>query len=326
MALLGASGCGKSMTLKCIAGIEKPDEGEILLNNRILFNSNKKINLLPQDRKVGLLLQSYALFPNMTLKENIAIGIPKTEHNKDKIIREKIKSFSLEGLENNYPHQLSGGQQQRVALARMLVNEPEILMLDEPFSALDEHLKWQMESELISILKEHNGSTLYISHNKDEVYRICNKIAVLNNGKIEEVNEKEDFFNKPQTYNSAVLVGCKNISRAKKIGINKVYAIDWDMNLECNDLVKDNIKYIGIHTHNIRPSSDSKCINTFNLEIIDVIQNLLSDTIVLSQKNPMNSNSYIYMDISKENLYKYNFDSTKTISIEFSKEDLLLLY
>src|SRR5690554_5287132 len=118
LALFGPSGCGKSMTLKCIAGIEKPDEGEIILNNRILFSSKKKINLSPQKRKVGLLFQNYALFPNMTLEENIKIGIPKNHPNKDEIVKEIIKGFSLEGLENNYPHQLSGGQQQRTALGR----------------------------------------------------------------------------------------------------------------------------------------------------------------------------------------------------------------
>jgi molybdate transport system ATP-binding protein len=326
LALLGASGCGKSMTLKCIAGIEKPDEGEIVLNNRVLFHSKKKINLLPQNRKVGLLFQSYALFPNMTLEENIAIGVPKNEISKKEIIKEKIKSFSLKGLENNYPHQLSGGQQQRVALARMLVNRPEILMLDEPFSALDEHLKWQMEGELISILKEHKGSTLYVSHNKDEVYKICDKIAVLNNGKIEEVNEKTNFFNRPQTFNSAILAGYKNISRAKKVDMNKIHAIDWDIQLECNELVKNNIKYVAIHEQNIRSSLNSRSINTFNFKIINRVENLLFYTLVLSRENTEGPSSYIYMNIRKEELYKYDFNSIDSLSIGLNKEDILLLY
>ena len=143
LALFGASGCGKTVTLKCIAGIEKPDVGEIVLNDKILFSSKKNINLSPQKRNVGLLFQSYALFPNMTLEENIAISVSKNCSDKDKIVKRKIREFSLEGLEKNYPHELSGGQQQRTALARMLVNDPKILMLDEPFSALDEHLRWK---------------------------------------------------------------------------------------------------------------------------------------------------------------------------------------
>lgn len=325
LALLGSSGCGKSMTLKCIAGVETPDEGQIILNGRILFDSKKKINLLSRDRKVGLLFQNYALFPNMTLKENIAIGFPKKHPNKDGVIKDKIKAFSLEGLENNYPHQLSGGQQQRVALARMLVNEPEILMLDEPFSALDEYLKWQMEQELISILKEHRGSTLYVSHNKGEVYRICDKIAVMNNGRIEEINNKETLFTNPQTFNTATLTGCKNISKAKKICENTVYAIDWDLRLICNDKVKDDIQYIGIHSHNIKPCSNLQSENSFELEIRNKVESLFLSTLILANTNATSSNSNIYMDISKENLYKYD-GSVKSTYVNFSKENLLLLY
>lgn len=321
LALLGASGCGKSMTLKCIAGIENPDEGEIILNNRMLFHSKKKINLTPQTRKVGLLFQNYALFPNMTLEENIAMGVPKNHPNKNDTIKDKIKAFSLEGLETNYPHQLSGGQQQRVALARMLVNEPEILMLDEPFSALDEHLRWQMEQEISSILRNHKGSALYVSHNKDEVYRICDKIAVLANGKIEDIKEKEKLFNNPQTLNAAILTGCKNISRAIKISDNKIYAIDWDLELQCNEIIKDNIKYVGIHTHNIKPCPDSQCENTFDLEIVNRIENLFLNTLILTNKRAKDSNSYIYMDMPK-----HNSNHIKSISVKFNKDNLLLLY
>ena len=196
LALFGPSGCGKSMTLKCIAGVEKPDEGEIILNDRVLFSSKKKINISPQKRKVGLLFQNYALFPNMTLEENIKIAVPKNHPNKDKIVKEIIKGFSLEGLENNYPHELSGGQQQRTALARMLVNEPELIMLDEPFSALDEHLKWQLEQELISLLNHHKGSTIFVPQ-WDELYRIAHKVAVLQAGRIMAL-KKEDLFNNPK--------------------------------------------------------------------------------------------------------------------------------
>ena len=133
LALLGASGCGKSITLKCIAGIEKPDEGQIILDGKTLFDSNKKINLSPQKRNIGLLFQNYALFPNMTVEENIAIVIKKAKNIKQKIISDLILMFHLEGLEKHFPPQLSGGQQQRVAIARILASEPNILMLDKQF-------------------------------------------------------------------------------------------------------------------------------------------------------------------------------------------------
>lgn len=318
------------MSLRCIAGVETPDEGLIILNNRVLFDSKKRINLLPKNRKVGLLFQNYALFPNMTLQENIAMGIPKNKKDKVenmKVIKEKIKAFSLEGLEDNYPHQLSGGQQQRVALARMLVNEPEILMLDEPFSALDEHLRWQMEQELIVLLKEHKGSALYVSHNKDEVYRICDRIAVINNGKIEEIKEKEELFNHPTTINTATLTGCKNISNIKKIDDNKIFSYDWNLELSCNKKIEDDIQYVGIHTHHLKICSSIKNDNTFELKIVERIENIFSYILVLSNietnNHSLNSNPYLYMETS---LKEFNsLKSQKTVYVQFEEEKLLLL-
>lgn len=318
------------MSLRCIAGVETPDEGLIILNDRVLFDSKNKINLLPKDRKVGLLFQNYALFPNMTLQENIAIGIPKNRKDKIKnmnVIREKIKTFSLEGLEDNYPHQLSGGQQQRVALARMLVNEPEILMLDEPFSALDEHLRWQMEQELIILLKEHKGSSLYVSHNKDEVYRICDRIAVINNGKIEEIKEKEELFNNPTTVNTATLTGCKNISNIEKVDNNKIFSYNWNLELNCNGKIEDDIKYVGIHTHHLKICPSIEDDNTFELKIVEKIENIFSYILVLSKietnNNSLNSNPYLYMETSLKEFNSLKFK--ETLYIQFPKDKLLLL-
>ena len=145
-AILGASGCGKSMTLKCIAGIERPDEGRIVLNDRVLFDSKKKINLPPQKRKVGYMFQDYALFPTMNVVQNIQAGMGRKPDPKK--VREYITGFQLGGLEHHMPDQLSGGQKQRVAMARMLAAEPEVLLLDEPFAALDSYLKWKLEVSL----------------------------------------------------------------------------------------------------------------------------------------------------------------------------------
>jgi len=322
LALLGASGCGKSMTLKCIAGVETPDEGLIILNGRTLFDSKKKINLLPQKRRVGLLFQNYALFPNMSLEQNIAIGVPKNNINKAEVVKEKIEAFSLHGLEKKYPNQLSGGQQQRVALARMLVSEPELLLLDEPFSALDTYLRWQMEQELMTILKSHNGTTLYVSHNRDEVYRICDRIAVVNDGTIEDLSEKLALFNYPKTVNSAILTGCKNISIAKKIDDNRIYAIDWNLELKSDEKVKDDIKYVGIRAHDLELCSEPYCENTFEFKLKNVIDDLFSKILVLS--SPSDSNSPIYIDLSKEDYDKLNH--TKSLFVKLDRKKLILLY
>ena len=151
-AILGASGCGKSMTLKCIAGIERPDEGRIVLNDRVLFDSKKKINLPPQKRKVGYMFQDYALFPNMNVIQNIQAGMGRKPDQKK--VQEYITGFHLTGFEKHMPDQLSGGQKQRVAMARMLAAEPELLLLDEPFAALDSYLKWKMEQQMMDLLKD----------------------------------------------------------------------------------------------------------------------------------------------------------------------------
>ena len=182
-AILGASGCGKSMTLKCIAGIEKPDEGRIVLDGKVLFDSEKKINLPPQKRKVGYMFQDYALFPHMNVVQNIEAGMGKWP---DRSRTESlIRQFQLEGLEKKIPGQLSGGQKQRVAMARMLAAEPELILLDEPFSALDTYLKWQLEQEMYKHLKEAGKPVIFVSHNRDEVYRLCDTVSCMNRGKME---------------------------------------------------------------------------------------------------------------------------------------------
>ena len=145
--LLGASGCGKSLTMRCIAGIETPDEGRIVVNGTTFYDSQARINLTPQQRKTALLFQNYMLFPNLTVEENVAAGIGKdvSKDERNRIVSQELARFDVSNFRNRYPAQLSGGQQQRVALARMLAARPGILMLDEPFSALDSHLKSMLE-------------------------------------------------------------------------------------------------------------------------------------------------------------------------------------
>ena len=153
------------MTLKCIAGIEKPDRGTITLDGRVLFDSEKHINLTPQQRRVGYPFQQYALFPNMTAAQNILCGIRTGSHTEKKeTLAALLRTFRLEGLEKKLPAQLSGGQQQRVALARILASEPQAILLDEPFSALDSYLKWELELELGELLGAFDGPILWVSH------------------------------------------------------------------------------------------------------------------------------------------------------------------
>ncbi|HIX16164.1 MAG TPA: ATP-binding cassette domain-containing protein [Candidatus Hungatella pullicola] len=253
LGILGPSGCGKSMTLKSIAGIVTPDEGNILLNGKILFDSEKKINQKPQKRKVGYLFQNYALFPNMTVEQNVMAGLGKRDRNSKKKTAAMIKRFRLEGLEKRYPGQLSGGQQQRAALARILAYEPDVILLDEPFSAMDAHLKEGLKLELEQVLKEYEGTAVLVTHDRDEAYQLCDHLMLLDSGKVMIQGETRDLFAHPVTCHSARLTGCKNISRAVKTGDHQVKALDWGVELTAAAKVEDRITAVGVRAHDFQP-------------------------------------------------------------------------
>ena len=253
LGILGPSGCGKSMTLKSIAGIVTPDEGNILLNGKILFDSEKKINQKPQKRKVGYLFQNYALFPNMTVEQNVMAGLGKRDRNSKKKTAAMIKRFRLEGLEKRYPGQLSGGQQQRAALARILAYEPDVILLDEPFSAMDAHLKEGLKLELEQVLKEYEGTAVLVTHDRDEAYQLCDHLMLLDSGKVMIQGETRDLFAHPVTCHSARLTGCKNISRAVKTGDHQVKALDWGVELTGAAKVEDRITAVGVRAHDFQP-------------------------------------------------------------------------
>lgn len=255
LALLGASGSGKSMTLRCIAGIERPDEGVITLNGKTLFDSSRRISLPPQKRNVGYLFQHYALFSHMTVEENVAAGLGHMEKaRKGRIVEEQLHVFQLEELRGRYPRELSGGQQQRVALARVLAYMPDVLMLDEPFSALDSYLRWQLEPQMLDILSRYHGVPLYVSHNRDEAYRLCQRIAVVDRGHIVALAGKKELFENPGTQAAAVLTGCKNVSPAKKTGEHTLYAAQWGMTLTCAQRVPEGTCAVGVRAHDLYPA------------------------------------------------------------------------
>ena len=195
LGVLGASGCGKSMTLKCIAGIETPDEGKIILNGRVLFDSEKKINLSPQKRNIGYLFQNYALFPHMNVEENIAVGI-KIKEEKNEIIAKYLKIFHLENLKKAYPKNLSGGQQQRVCIARTIAMKPDVILMDEPTSALDPISTSKIEDLAMEL--KHDYTIIMVTHNMQQATRIADKTAFFLLGQVIEFDDTEKMFSKPQ--------------------------------------------------------------------------------------------------------------------------------
>ncbi len=256
LGVLGESGAGKSMMLRCIAGIETPNKGRIVLNGRVLFDSAKKINVPSRDRRIGFVPQNYALFPHMTVAQNIAFGLPKglSKSAIDQQIRSQLAAVQLTDIHYavRYPHQLSGGQQQRVALARALASQPEALLLDEPFSALDTFLRTQLEQQMITRLSTYTGVTLLVTHALEEAYRICPNLTVIESGRVIAHGTKHTIFEQPGTVSVARLTGCKNFSRAVKTNAQTLHAIDWNCSLQVLEAIPNQLAFVGIRAHQIQ--------------------------------------------------------------------------
>ena len=280
-ALLGASGSGKSMTLRCIAGVERPDEGRIALGGRVLYDSARKIDLPPQERRVGYLFQRYALFPNMTVLQNIDAGLSRVrDANSRKAKRESlIARFHLCGLEHRYPRELSGGQMQRVALCRMLAADPEAILLDEPFAALDSHLRWQLEGEVKQTLSEFSGAALLVSHDRGEVYRMSRRVCVLNAGVSEPVCDTEELFERPRTLQAALISGCKNCVPAEKTSAGTVHVPQWNALLACAPQ-EGTVTHAGIRAHFVAPC-EAGIENALLCRVVDAADDVFSRVLTL---------------------------------------------
>ncbi len=280
LGILGASGCGKSMTLKSIAGIIRPDRGRIVLSGEedsVLFDAEKSICVPPQKRQVGYLFQHYALFPNMTVEENILVGLEGREaaekrkgkknrfgaglgkEKRGQRLKELVEQFRLHGLEKHYPGQLSGGQQQRAALARIFAYEPSVLLLDEPFSAMDGFLREGLRLELARVLKQFSGISIMVTHDRDEAFQLCSHLLLMDKGKVLTAGKTRDVFSQPGSCPAARLTGCKNISRIQRLGAHRVRALDWNgLELVTEDAVEERHSSIGIRAHDLKEVPDAQ--------------------------------------------------------------------
>ena len=232
LGILGASGSGKSMTLKCIAGIEKPDRGKIILDGKTLFDSDKKINLSPQQRRVGYLFQHYALFPGMTVRQNILCGL---QAEKDRRKREARADTMMEMLH----------------------------------SALDSHLRLKLQAELKELLSGYGRGIIMVTHDRDEAFRMCDRLGVMEQGRMEKVKKTKELFADPETRAAAVLTGCKNIAAAEKTGDREVFVPEWNIRLETAKPVRDGLKAVGIRAHDFYPDEQA---NRFPVRILQEME------------------------------------------------------
>ncbi|HOK62445.1 MAG TPA: ATP-binding cassette domain-containing protein [Soehngenia sp.] len=276
LGIFGASGSGKSMTLKCIAGIIEPDEGRILLNDKVLFDSEMKINIKPQKRNIGYLFQNYALFPHLNVEENIEISLNRKKEDMKLKLDEIIELFKLEGLEKKYPRQLSGGQQQRVALARAIIKNPDILILDEPFSALDFHLKEKLEVELFELLKTYNKEVILVTHNREEVYKFCDYMTVIDEGKVVLEGNTKEVFNNPKYYNVSKLLGYDNISELQYLANDTIKAAKWGISAKMGAKLENEFSFIALKDNamviNNSPLSNGDIV--VEIIIADIIESI----------------------------------------------------
>ncbi|MDR3294974.1 MAG: ATP-binding cassette domain-containing protein [Clostridiales Family XIII bacterium] len=323
LALLGASGCGKSLTLQCIAGILRPDSGSITLGAQVLFDSEKGINLSPQRRRVGYMFQNYALFPNMTVLQNVAAGV-RAPSRDEKIAAAKcwIETVRAGGLENRRPLELSGGERQRVALARMLASEPKAILLDEPFSALDDYLRWQLELELSDTLRKLGLPSVFVSHSRDEVYRLSDKVCVLDRGRGEAARDVRSLFHAPETLSAALISGCKNYSRAEALPSGKIYAPDWGAELTVADKIPDGLRYVGVRAHFVRPA-EAEGENVFDCEVERVVDDVFGTVIMLKTAGGDTGYSLLRAEMQKETWNSLN--SPEKLRIRLAPRDIMLL-
>ena len=210
--LFGCSGSGKTTALRCIAGLENPDAGTIRINDTLYFDSKKKINLPPQKRKIGYMFQENALFPHMNVRQNIEFGLKGlSSKEKNDQVNEMLGLVGIEELEFAYPDELSGGQKQKVALARALAPNPEVLLLDEPFSALDTVVRLKLRKELRTIQKKLGIPVIFITHDPVEAFTMADRMAVFDNGRVQQLGSPEEVFYHPKTRYVAELVGFSNL-------------------------------------------------------------------------------------------------------------------
>lgn len=301
--LVGDSGSGKTLTLKCISGIINPDSGYISVNNKEYFNSKSNLNILSKNRKVGYLFQDYALFPHLTVFENIMICITERDISKKEDIANKLLTkFRAIDIKNKYPKDLSGGEKQRVAFARMMSINPEIILLDEPFSALDSNLKWKLQYEVREFLKDFKGTVFLVTHNIEEASSLCEEIYVINNGSIVESGDSKTLFENPKSYYTAKFLGYKNFDNIK-FNKDQVDLEKYKISFEVKNIPNwSNV--IALNEKEFFLKSIPNSLEFFG-EVIDIINNNHSIIFVLKV---INSKELLFVEIPMKNSY-FDFES-----------------
>jgi molybdate transport system permease protein len=262
--LLGASGAGKSMTLRMIAGVAAPDGGRIVLNGSVLYDSAAGRNIPSAKRRIGVVFQDYALFPHKTVAENVGFGLSALpEQERRARVDRQLNLMHIAELANLYPREISGGERQRVAIARCMAIEPDALLLDEPFAALDPYLRRQMEEQLRETLTTYNGVVIFVTHDMEEAFRFCTDLLVLDSGRVIASGPKHELFERPRTVVAARLTGSKNIVPARRMDVDLIAVDAWSCQLKATAPVSSALTHVGLRSHQIIFQQAAEVENTF---------------------------------------------------------------
>ena len=296
--LLGPSGCGKTTTLRMIAGLETPTEGEILINDRVVFSSEKGIDIAASKRDVGFLFQNYALWPHMTVTKNISFGLENLKWPKDKIqarVDELLKMLRIEEFKDRYPAELSGGQQQRVAIARTLATGPKVLFMDEPLSNLDAKLRMEMRTELKRLHHDTDSTFVYVTHDQLEAMTLSTKICLMKNGLLQQYANPLEVYRNPANTFTADFVGSPNINlldfSLKNMTLKNSDGLTFTIEMLDKSIVKDQDVILGLRPEYVQISNEGSVKG----EIYSSLPSGM-DTIVKVKIGSVQLNSVIFGD------------------------------
>ena len=320
LALLGASGSGKSTVLRCIAGLIAPDEGRIMMDGEPLFDSSRHINIPPQRRKIGVLTQGYSLFPHMSVRKNVAAAIERRA-DRERLTEDTLRRFRLADAADRMPRQLSELERQRTALARLWASRPSAVLLDEPLSALDSFVKFQLEQELSDFISSFEGPVIWGSHDCGEVYRNCPLVCVIENGLSQEIISAERLLSHPGTEGAARLSGCKNIVGAAPRH-NAIFIPEWGVTLRPAYPIPPLLRRVGIRAHQVR-LSEPALVNTFAATVERVIEDVSSTIVLLRPTGASSDAPLLRMEIDR-NTWRTTPDQ-RHVNVSIGPQDLLLL-
>ena len=297
LGILARSGSGKSVTLKCIAGLIKPDSGYIRLDGETLFDSFNRTDLPPQKRRIGYMFQSFALFPDMTVEENIKAGMHDLDAGKKQSLSSDLISImGLESVTRQLPSQLSNGQKQRTALARMIGNRPRIALLDEPFSSIDQYLKEKLIYEVKQVLEHYGINAVLISHDRDEIYKMCSDTAIIADGRILTAKPTQDMFMDPGYLEASILTGCKNNLSCVRESDFSVSIPSIDTVFITDKHVDQDISYVGIRAHSFDPNCES---NRFRIRVTGELSDTFERIITFRYENQKDAEPDLWWKVPK---------------------------